>query len=419
MNTAENLILVMRSLEEVADRCRENRALVLTESDLKCQVYSSLLLHEEFNELTPTFDREIRGIAVHTETKFFNQRGLLKQAPDLVVTDPRRTSITQRLDGDPVPSKGFHFDGPSILIELKFLKRDGRPTSSTLDEVEKDILKGRTLNRRADLDFHLVVAVFDRFWHGQNAVQVLFNQHQLQENLTCVYFGGGDSFRQQIPQWRLSMRQQMDCFIFYFDIIGVVDTYLKDPSVIIRLENWQRDVRDKFNIGDSDTTCKTLFDNIWARITSRHPESDMYTVLDFAGTAMRLAKQHGFDNYFGAITYGLHEYDIFDRTLVAGGQPTDIIKQHIDTLGPAHIRAAFAEKWSATLYKKGKHPINNAIWVSEEALFGIKSLWEVSTYSNHHRTYSVPQLMIDLNDPTWNTGKPWPFVESKFQFITA
>ena len=210
----------------------------------------------------------------------------------------------------------------------------------------------------------------------------------------------------------------MDCFIFYFDVIGVVDQYLKNSNVLHRIEDWQREVRDRFHFGHSQTTCKTMFDNVWARITSTHPEQDIYTVLDFAGRTMRAARRQGFNSYFGAITYGLHDFDIIDRTLVAGGQPTDILKQHIDTLGEAHIRAAFAEKWSLALYKQNKHPLLNSVWVSEEALF-MEDLYGVVTGSNVHHEYTVHNLKVDLTDPTLNTGKNWPFTESRFQFITA
>lgn len=214
-------------------------------------------------------------------------------------------------------------------------------------------------------------------------------------------------------------RQEIDCFIFYFDIIGVVDEYIKNPSVIQRIEKWQQAVLNHFSMSVQDTTCKTMFDNVWARITSHHPEADMYSVLDFAGQTMRLAKQFGFEKYFGAITYGTHSYDIMGRTIYGGANPTDIIKQHIDTLGPAHIRAGFAEKWSIALAKEKKHPLLNSVWVSEEVLFGIQDLHEVVTLSNVPHNYNVNKLNVDLSDPQYAIGKPWPFKESKFQFITA
>lgn len=196
MNTAENRNLVKRALENVAVKCRTNRALVLTESDLKCQVYLQLSEIPLFGSIQQTNDVDITSNSIHTETKFFDHNGLLKQAPDLVLTDPDRLSIRRRLDGELLPSKGFHFDGAAILIELKFLKKDGRPSITDLEKIEGDILKGEKLNRRGNIDFHLFVAVFDRFTHSEDAVEEVFNRYRSrQENLTCLYLKGGGSLR--------------------------------------------------------------------------------------------------------------------------------------------------------------------------------------------------------------------------------
>lgn len=195
MNSAQSRTAITHALEDVAENCRQNRALVLTESDLKCQVYIALSRVPEFGEMRNTNDHDIRGPALHTETKFFNQAGLLSQAPDLVITDPQRLSIVRRLDGELLPSKGFHFDGSAVLIELKFLKKEREPIVTDLSKIQDDIKKGDTLNRRGDLDFHLIVAVFDRFTRGRVKVENLFQQHSGQANLTCLYFGGGPSLR--------------------------------------------------------------------------------------------------------------------------------------------------------------------------------------------------------------------------------
>jgi hypothetical protein len=213
--------------------------------------------------------------------------------------------------------------------------------------------------------------------------------------------------------------QQAECFIFYFDVIGIADLYIKDPKIIDSLVDWQREVRDEFYFGHGDTTCKTLFDNVWARITTTRPESDIYSVLDFAGKTMSLAKKHGFKNFFGSITYGSHSYALVDRTLVSLNDSTDILKQHIDSLSPPHIRAALTEKWSAALFKNGMHPMTNSIWVSEEALFG-QNLHDVINYSGMPCEYKVNQnLIVDLLDQNFSIGKVWPFKESRFQFISV
>lgn len=193
MNNLENRNFVLTSLNNVAERMRLHRGLVLTESDLKCQVYSELLNIDSFSRVRPSFDNNVSSIAIHTETKFFNEIGLLSQAPDLVITDPGMLSITRSVNGDPLPTKGFNFDGPSILIELKFLKSARRAHAKTLASIRHDINKSELLNRRR-LNFHLIVAVFDRFDHNENIIQEIFQGNIGHQNLTCVYFSGGDHF---------------------------------------------------------------------------------------------------------------------------------------------------------------------------------------------------------------------------------
>lgn len=193
MNNDENRRSILHALENVARKMRTQRALVLTESDLKCQVYAELLNNDVFSSVTPTFNQNITSISIHTETKFFNERGLLSQAPDIVITDPRMLSITQSINGDPVPSKMFNFIGPSILIELKFLKAKSLVNTKVLSTIGHDIMKGEMLNRRG-VNFHLIVAVFDRFNHNEEVIHELFHENMHQQNLTCNYYPCGERF---------------------------------------------------------------------------------------------------------------------------------------------------------------------------------------------------------------------------------
>lgn len=188
MNIADNRNKVINKLQLVADRIRAHRAIVLTESDLKCQIYSELIQVSDFGAIQETADENINSIAVHTETKFFNSLGLLSKTPDIVITDPRRLSIRRRLDGDLLPSKGFHFDGSSILIELKFHRFDRSLRLGELSEIEKDIKKGIALNSRSDLDFHLFVVSYDRFGKAQQQVSQLYEKYMRQANTTLLYF---------------------------------------------------------------------------------------------------------------------------------------------------------------------------------------------------------------------------------------
>lgn len=190
MNSDDNRKLVTGSLQSVANYCRKFQGLVLTESDLKCQVYCELISSKVFGEPKKTLNAGIYSIPVHTETKFFDTSGLLTQAPDLVITDVDRLSILNSTDGSPLPSKEFHFDGSSILIELKFLRRKGRANRNEIRKIEEDIQKGNLLNQRSDSDFHLFVAVFARYDSSEDLILNLFERYKDQPNLTCLYFGG-------------------------------------------------------------------------------------------------------------------------------------------------------------------------------------------------------------------------------------
>lgn len=187
MNTTQNRLQVERVFRNLANKCRAELGVLLTESDLKCQTYLELLRVPDFSMLEETPDHGVSSIPIHTETKFFDVNGRLREAPDLVITTPSRLSIRRRLDGNRQNTKGFHFDGSSILIELKFLRHQIPANQRSLQKIEHDIEKGQRLNGRR-LDFHLFVVVFDRYGTNRNQVNNLFHHYRNQRNLTCLYF---------------------------------------------------------------------------------------------------------------------------------------------------------------------------------------------------------------------------------------
>src|SRR5690349_8294422 len=84
---------------------------------------------------------------------------------------------------------------------------------------------------------------------------------------------------------RRGMDQQMEVYIFYFDVIGVVKEYLRDPGVLHRLTDFQRGVRGHpLGLGAEWTYVVTLYDNIWARISANEMHPD-HKVLELAARA--------------------------------------------------------------------------------------------------------------------------------------
>ena len=196
------------------------------------------------------------------------------------------------------------------------------------------------------------------------------------------------------------MRSDMQGFVFYFDLIGMQSRLLDDLGrAIEQLENFQRLVRERAELHVPGGTLITLADNIWARIH----EDESKAVADVVSHTLRAAYECGFNDYFGAVTFGRFDRDIGDAALVTGGDPTDIRKQHIGMTSDPHLRAAMAEKWSAHLAKAGALPVAEAcIWISEEVRPALVPL-------PRKAEFDLATLPIG--------GKTWPFPQSKFTAV--
>jgi hypothetical protein len=211
----------------------------------------------------------------------------------------------------------------------------------------------------------------------------------------------------------------IDAAIFYFDLIGVTAQFLDDQvGTLRRLREFHRAVRRlPFPFGGPHTTLKTLADNVWTRINmgTENIVSDM-RVLELAAGTMRAARDHGFPRFFGVITRGEHEFELQDRILVSGGDPTDLLVQHIDMTSEPHIRAALAEKWSAHLAKQDRSPVPvPAVWVGEEVMPDGEFEDQICGL---HLPIFLRSERVDLAAGDGPGGRAWPFTQSRFRAIT-
>lgn len=83
--------IVLQKLQELQVTYNQDKALILTEDDLKCQLFR--LIYDLFPRNSETFNPEITGCSVHSEIKFFDELGKLTLRPDLIVIDPGNISI--------------------------------------------------------------------------------------------------------------------------------------------------------------------------------------------------------------------------------------------------------------------------------------------------------------------------------------
>lgn len=206
-----------------------------------------------------------------------------------------------------------------------------------------------------------------------------------------------------------STRPNVDVYVFYFDVVGFADQFLEHGHAALeRLRRFQRISRHAFEFGREHSYVVTLYDNVWARVNVAEPGLPSL-LLDYAGQIMSSAESEGFPKYFGAITRGSHFYDPNDRMLVAGENFEDLREQHIDATSEPHIRAAFAEKWTAKLQLP-----QNCVWVSSEVA-------EPSTLAAQggfpDSSFDPFGPVFDVADLPMPNGRRWPFSESRFGAI--
>ena len=143
---------IEKVIKEVEFDYQNNQALILTESDLKCQLYLKLQ-KKGYCECYETRDVNVTGPLIHTELSWFNKKEKLNIIPDISIMSPKCISIKKSLFGKKLPSKEceFTFSG-SILLELKFIKFKCGISKSSVKKIQNDIDKINALYEKLSAD---------------------------------------------------------------------------------------------------------------------------------------------------------------------------------------------------------------------------------------------------------------------------
>ncbi|MDZ7798368.1 MAG: hypothetical protein U5L76_01990 [Patescibacteria group bacterium] len=130
-------------IDKLCVRFQENKGYILTESDLKCAIYSELVKISILNKFTQTEDRDIFSNPVHTELSWYDENDKLNIIPDITILEPKNLSILhyKGRPGVKLPSKQCSFWGNAIVFELKFIRNKKGITPKTIHELQKDYLK--------------------------------------------------------------------------------------------------------------------------------------------------------------------------------------------------------------------------------------------------------------------------------------
>lgn len=138
-------------IRELADNATINKALILTETDLQCQIYKKLSEIKKLNKFSNTNDGFLTN-KIHTEISWFsdNITDRLSIRPDITLLDPKNLRITSRFSGAALPSKGLHSIDGGIIMELKFDRNLKTISEKNFQGIMKDIQSIETIHNRFD-----------------------------------------------------------------------------------------------------------------------------------------------------------------------------------------------------------------------------------------------------------------------------
>lgn len=134
-------ILVKSAIQNVVKKFERAPNVFLTEDDLRSHVFGQLI--KAFGEEKATKDGDL-SIPIHTEVRWYGSDGTLKLRSDVVIVD---VSTLQVLKYNKMPSKGYGFNIPEAIIELKLRRPNGESDNQYREKIREDVEK---LNELAD-----------------------------------------------------------------------------------------------------------------------------------------------------------------------------------------------------------------------------------------------------------------------------
>jgi len=134
-------------IKKLFDDAKINKALILTETDLQCQLYAKLSEINYLSEISQTNDGFLTN-KIHTEISWYSDNSRLAIRPDITLLEPHNLRITSGFYGVPLPSKGLHSVDGGIIFELKFDREVRTISERTFEGVIKDIRNFETIYNR-------------------------------------------------------------------------------------------------------------------------------------------------------------------------------------------------------------------------------------------------------------------------------
>lgn len=196
---------IITRIKELEIEFQSSQGLILSESDLKCNIFRKI--YSLFEHSVITMDNGILASPLHSELKFFDMEDNLKIIPDITILDTNNLSIFHSIKYE-ITSHGikylkptgkqFEFGGDAYILELKFCKNKHGISRKNYIFYKKDIEKIKRLqeivNIRSDGGNKIfgLFAVFNKTNKRPDYFDELFDSDS--EYLKIVYCSGKVDF---------------------------------------------------------------------------------------------------------------------------------------------------------------------------------------------------------------------------------
>ena len=124
-------LYIEKSIRKLSDDFVRFPNKYLTEDDVR--IHLCKLLLGRFGKIKPTNDRD-KSISLHTEVRWYG-KGKLKYRSDIVLIDVATLDVKKTFT---LPSKGYGFDVPKAIIELKFRRPNGKSDRAFKKSIKHD-----------------------------------------------------------------------------------------------------------------------------------------------------------------------------------------------------------------------------------------------------------------------------------------
>jgi len=158
MNQEQIIRKVEEKINILIEEFRKYPDKFLTEEDVRAYLYHLLL--EDLNIVKSTEDSS-QSIPLHCEVRWYGNSGRLKLRSDIVLLDVS-TLKTKNTKLFRLPSKGYSFNKPLVIVEIKLRRKNGSSDNEFKRKIKRDISKLKKIKMELNSGFNSYVLIFDK-----------------------------------------------------------------------------------------------------------------------------------------------------------------------------------------------------------------------------------------------------------------